>query len=133
MSMVSSRTCSETGALAVLVAVAGLFLLPQLGEAQSVDQGRQLWFAKGCDGCHTIGGGTLAGPDLAGLTQRRSMDWIRNFLADTDDFLYEDPIARRMVDQWYGWRMPEIDLREDQINALIAYIEQRSSGAGSTR
>lgn len=131
--MVSSRTFSKTGALAVAAALAGLFLLPHSGEAQSTQEGKRLWVAKGCQGCHTIGQGPLAGPDLAGLTQRRSMDWIRNFLANTEEMLYTDPIARRMVDQWYGWRMPEIQLRDEQIDALIAYIEQRSQRAGGAR
>ena len=38
--------------------------------------GKELYETKGCPACHTIGGGRLVGPDLAGVAERRDRDWI---------------------------------------------------------
>ncbi len=40
------------------------------------------YFARNCASCHTIGGGPLTGPDLAGLTQRQDAEWVTRFLMD---------------------------------------------------
>lgn len=40
------------------------------------------FFARNCASCHTIGGGRLTGPDLAGLTQRKDAEWVTSFLMD---------------------------------------------------
>ena len=40
------------------------------------------YFASNCASCHTIGGGRLTGPDLAGLTERKDVEWAVRFLMD---------------------------------------------------
>ena len=37
-------------------------------------------FATNCSGCHTIGGGALLGPDLKGLSERQSREWLVNWI-----------------------------------------------------
>ena len=37
---------------------------------------------RGCNTCHRVGGGNLIGPDLAGVTQRRSEKWLTTWLKD---------------------------------------------------
>src|SRR3954468_18615382 len=41
-----------------------------------LDKGKDVFAAKGCNGCHKIGGGKLVGPDLKGVTGRRDKEWI---------------------------------------------------------
>src|ERR1700674_1793945 len=44
------------------------------------DRGATYWRNRSCDGCHSIGGGRRAGPDLAGVSGRRSYDWLKRWL-----------------------------------------------------
>jgi predicted TIM-barrel fold metal-dependent hydrolase len=55
-----------------MVALAACILYPAVTSAQT---GEEL-FVEWCEACHTIGGGDLVGPDLAGVTERRSMEWL---------------------------------------------------------
>lgn len=103
-------------------------------DADLVDRGKFLWVYKGCEGCHTIGDGRLSGGDLMGVTQRRQSEWLRRFLAETDEMLNSDPLAMRLLEIYNYQRMPEVDLRDDEISALLAYIAQRSEEKqGQTR
>ena len=38
--------------------------------------GKNVWSAKGCMGCHMIGK-KLAAPDLNGLYERRTAEWVK--------------------------------------------------------
>lgn len=89
-------------------------------------QGSRLWLNKGCEGCHTIGKGPSSGPDLKDVHQRRDMDWLVQWLTDTDEMLDTDPVAQEMLAQFNNTRMPDLKLREREARALIHYIAQRS-------
>jgi cytochrome c2 len=41
--------------------------------------GAQIYKAN-CTACHMIGGGRLVGPDLQGITEKRTKDWLKNGL-----------------------------------------------------
>ena len=36
-----------------------------------------------CSACHTIGGGRLVGPDLQGVDQKRTEQWLINFVQNS--------------------------------------------------
>ena len=55
--------------------------------------GEALFTSKGCNACHTIGGGDLVGPDLAGVTELRTQEWLTNWLIAPDQMLQTDPRA----------------------------------------
>jgi cytochrome c2 len=59
-------------------------------------KGRSLFNARGCMGCHTVGKGKLAGPDLAGVTDRREAEWLKKWLKNPDELLGSDPLAQEM-------------------------------------
>ena len=79
-------------------------------ESGYVLEGRQAGsaiFAKLCAGCHSIGGGDRVGPDLDGLTLRRSRAWISEFLIDPIKMrARQDPIALALAAKFPGVRMP---------------------------
>src|ERR671936_433728 len=64
----------------------------ELGEA-----GRDLFTRKGCAGCHTVGLGRSSGPDLFGVVERRQVDWLKNFLKNTQEMLDTDPLAQALL------------------------------------
>lgn len=89
---------------------------------QSAEQGEAIFNEK-CAGCHTIGGGDLSGPDLAGVAEKRDHAWLQRWLDEPDVMLAEgDPIAVDLLEQYNGIPMPNQDLSQMEIDALLAYM-----------
>jgi protein SCO1 len=99
-------------------------------ETGFVMEGRQAgsaMFAKLCAGCHTVGNGDRVGPDLDGLTTRRSRAWITDFLVDPIKMrARQDPIALALAAKYPGVRMPYLQIHENDAADLIAYIDAHS-------
>jgi len=99
-------------------------------ETGYVMEGRQAgsaMFTKLCAGCHTIGGGDHVGPDLDGLTLRRSRAWISEFLMDPIKMRSrQDPIALALAAKFPGVRMPYLQIHESDAADLISYINAKS-------
>ena len=95
-----------------------------------VMEGRQAgsaMFAKLCAGCHTIGAGDRVGPDLDGLTLRRSRAWISEFLIDPIKMrARRDPIALALAAKFPGVRMPYLQIHASDAADLISYIDAHS-------
>ncbi|HLA97722.1 MAG TPA: cytochrome c [Anaerolineales bacterium] len=97
--------------------------------AQDASQGETL-FKEKCIVCHTIGGGNLVGPDLDGVTERREVQWLAEWIRAPDMMLAAgDPIAAQMLADFNNIPMPNLKLSEAQVAALIAYLE---SAQGTT-
>ena len=92
------------------------------------DNPGQYAFAYHCAACHTIGGGTKIGPDLAGVTSRRDRDWLQHFIRAPDAMnAAGDPIAVALRNEYREARMPNLDLSEGDTAAVIDYIAAQSS------
>jgi mono/diheme cytochrome c family protein len=99
--------------------------------AQSAADGQALFESK-CMGCHTIGGGHLIGPDLQGVTQRRDLDWIKQFIAAPDKVIASgDPIASQLLQENNNVQMPNLGLSPIEVDSLLAYLENPDQ-AGQT-
>jgi len=91
---------------------------------QNANDGKQI-FEQKCMGCHTIGGGKLAGPDLKGVTELRDIDWLTAWLKAPDQVLASgDPIATEMLAEFNNISMPNMALSDSDVAALIAYFQQ---------
>jgi len=107
-----------------------LLCVPERAGAQGnndaiLKRGKSLWANRGCAGCHGIGK-KLAGPDLAGVEQRRSRDWLTRWLTDTDGMLASDSTAQALLAAWNNMRMPKQNLAAADVDALLAYISSES-------
>ncbi len=91
-------------------------------DATLAEQGARVWKSKSCDGCHTIGKGKRAGPDLAGVTSRRSEAWLTQWLKNPPEMAKSDPVAKDLVKAAQGVQMPNFHLTDDQIAGLINYM-----------
>ena len=111
---------------AALAFIAGTFSVVSAMPPNQTD-GEALFTAKGCNACHTIGGGDLVGPDLAGVTERRTEEWLTKWLTAPDQMLASDPDAQAMLAQYNNVPMPNLGLKPDEVAALIAYL-----GGGAT-
>lgn len=121
---------------ACIVGVLALSICARPGSAQAqskghVDpalakQGGKMFKDKGCAVCHTIGrtGKTAEGPDLAGVTDRRSHEWLVSWLKDPHAMFGNDAAADAMLEQYHNVKMPNMHLGASDISALIAYLSQ---------
>jgi cytochrome c553 len=90
-------------------------------EAQ--EAGQQI-FDSLCTACHTIGGGKLIGPDLAGVTSRREESWLIRQIKEPDRLLAEnDPIATQLLQEANNIPMVPLGLSDADVIAVIAYMK----------
>ena len=92
------------------------------------DKGEELFKTKGCIACHTIGKGKLTGPDLAGVTQRRTLDWIENQILHPEVMVEKDPIAKELL-ATYLVKMPNQNVTPEEAQAIIMYLREEDSEA----
>lgn len=94
-------------------------------DASRAARGKVVYERNGCYVCHGMGR-VLAAPDLAGVTERRELDWLRRWLKETNAMLESDPQAQAMLEQWKFVRMPQIKLSDADIDALLHYMAQQT-------
>jgi mono/diheme cytochrome c family protein len=103
-------------------------LLLLVASAQAQDAAK--YFEENCASCHSIGAGTLAGPDLKGVTERRQRTWLIKFIQNPDALVVaRDPIAKQLEKQWQGMEMPAFHISDAEAGALLDYIAQQSGAA----
>lgn len=87
--------------------------------------GKNVWAAKGCMSCHTIGQGNLAAPDLNGVYDRRTVAWVKSLLKDPEALFDSDETAKALLKEWNGFRMPNMKLTDAEIEAVMHYVAQQ--------
>jgi protein SCO1/2 len=70
----------------------------------------------------------MAGPDLKGVTQRRSPDWLKAWLKSPDTMVMSDSMAKALYKEYHQVKMPNLKLSDEEIAALIAYMDEASGG-----
>ena len=74
---------------------------------QLSEQPGQALFKRLCAGCHTLKVGNRVGPDLYGVTGRRSHDWLTRFIMSPERMrAQKDPVALALAGKFPGVRMP---------------------------
>jgi len=111
-------------ALAALVIVLGV---PTTASAQSA-----LADFAVCAACHTVGGGKLVGPDLAGVAERRSEEWLIAFIKSPKSMIDSgDETAKGLLAEHNNVLMPDNPQLDDaRIRALLAHIAEGGGGGG---
>ena len=87
-----------------------------------------------CSACHTLGpqdgelGGLRSvGPDLLGVTRQRDRQWLARWLKEPDRMLAEqDPLATSLFQQYNKVAMPNLQLGEQDIQALMQYMDDET-------
>jgi mono/diheme cytochrome c family protein len=108
--------------------VGALALCSTVAQAQDLaKRGKSLFNTRGCNACHTVGKpgkNTAAGPDLAGVTERRSADWLKRWLKDPSTMIGSDSVVDAMVVASKNVKMPNMKLSEPDIAALLSYLAE---------
>lgn len=95
----------------------------------AAESGQEI-FQSQCAACHTIGSGRLVGPDLAGVTERRTQTWLTRFIQSSQSLVKSgDADAVAMFEQFSGIIMPDFPLTDAKVNELLAYIRGANSNA----
>jgi len=94
--------------------------LPRLSEGQ-------LLFRTRCAVCHRVGlgdGRDRIGPNLAGVTERRSREWLRSWIMAPDEMLAaNDPTALRLYHAYGRIPMPNLGIPYEEADALVDFLE----------
>lgn len=118
----------------MFLAVVAMCVMPQSGLAQaSAAAGPNAVnaanYTRLCSACHTIGGGRRVGPDLKGISERRSQDWLVKWIAASQAMVRSgDPAAVALFDE-YKVPMPDTQLSTDEIRGLLDYIKAGDGAA----
>lgn len=101
-------------------------------EAGTQDPGEKV-FQTTCFACHTVGGGRLAGPDLAGVHERRSQEWLEAFVKSSQSMIDDgDAEAVALFEEFNQMPMPDSLVSDEQVRQVLSYIEARSSNETAT-
>jgi mono/diheme cytochrome c family protein len=121
----SDRWCRYVLAAAVL-ALTVAYCAP----AALADDGAAIFQAK-CAACHSIGKGTIVGPDLKGVTSKEPHDWLVKWIAKPSAVIAAgDPTATALIKQ-YPMQMPDLGLSDADVQSVLAYIAQQSGGTAA--
>jgi len=91
-------------------------------------RGEQLFKDKGCSACHAFGKKVTC-PDLAGVTHRRTAEWIENQILHPEIMVKTDPIAHDLFAK-FMLQMPNQKLTPEQAKDVIAFFRHKDHEAG---
>ncbi len=85
-------------------------------------------FMTRCSACHSIGGGdNKLGPDLAGITERRSRDWLQRWIKEPDRMrAQKDPATMALLARYGNLQMPNQRLTDGQVRDVIGYLSEET-------
>ena len=104
-----------------------IFLLSgTLSFSNPIEEGKTLFMSR-CAACHNVNK-VLTGPALAGVDQRRSIDWIINFVHSSRKMIEKgDQDAISVYEKFNKIPMPDhADLSGDNIRQIVEYIKSES-------
>lgn len=98
----------------------------ELGEIDQkmADEGKAIFSVK-CTACHKISK-RLIGPALAGVTERRSPEWIMNMILNPEVMVVEDPIAKKLLGEYIA-PMANQNLTEQEARKVLEYFRTKTS------
>jgi len=112
-----------------IVAILLLNTYSQNGWAQ--EPGEQV-FNTTCFACHTIGGGRLIGPDLAGVHEKRSQEWLEKFIKSSQAMINAgDAEAVALFEEYNNLLMPDAVATDEEVRQVLSYIKVQSAGAAT--
>jgi nitrite reductase (NO-forming) len=90
----------------------------------------KLAFESKCLACHSLGGGRKLGPDIAGVTKRRTDAWLTRWLRNPEKMLETDSDAKAMLREYNNLPMPNQNLPEAEIRQYLRYFRWYDEAAG---
>ena len=108
---------------------------PRAGEAPVepalASKGEALFKSKGCTACHAYGK-RLTGPDLKGVTQRRTAHWMEQQILHPEVMTKQDPISNQLLGT-YMVQMSNQGLKPEEAKAVIEYLKKLDEESPDTQ
>ena len=91
-------------------------------DEKMVADGKNVYDVK-CASCHKLTGEKLVGPGWKGVTDRRTPEWIMNFVTNVDEMIEKDTAAQKMLEECLV-RMPNQNLNEADARATLEFMRK---------
>jgi mono/diheme cytochrome c family protein len=105
-------------ALVIGIVLSGVVTVSAQGDTESA-----VLFNTKCSNCHTFGKGDLVGPDLKGVNDRHPRPWLIAWIRSSSSLISKrDPDATALFRKYKQQRMPDHDVSDAQIVALLDYL-----------
>lgn len=91
-------------------------------DAAMAEEGEKI-FAVKCSSCHKLTSERLVGPGWTGVTQRRSPEWIMNFITNPDPMITKDPAVQAQLELCLV-RMPNQNLNDAEARSLLELMRK---------
>ena len=88
-------------------------------DEKMIAQGENIYNVK-CASCHKLTNEKLVGPGWKGVTDRRTPEWIMNFVTNTEEMLEKDTAAQNMLEVCLV-KMPTQNLSEGDARAVLEF------------
>ena len=85
-----------------------------------IAKGEELYRSQACVACHAFGRDG-AGPDLSGVTDRRTAPWLARMIMSPQEMVAQDPVAKEVADRFPAPMSPT-NITPEQVEAIIAYL-----------
>lgn len=76
-----------------------------------------------CSSCHKLTSEKLVGPGWKGVTDRRTPEWIMNFITNTDEMIEKDTAAQNLLEVCLV-KMPNQNLSEADARAVLEFMRK---------
>src|SRR5215203_1787976 len=85
-------------------------------------------FTQNCSGCHNLRQEGI-GPQLSGITEEASVEWIHNFIKDPKQIIESGDERAQKLYKKYRTIMPSfLALSKEEIDAVIAFLNTYKGG-----
>lgn len=86
------------------------------------DAGQKISEVK-CTSCHKLTDEKLVGPGWKGVTERRTPEWIMNFITNPDPMIDKDPEVQAQLEICLV-RMPNQGVSDDEARQILEYMRK---------
>ncbi|WP_136669229.1 cytochrome c family protein [Flavobacterium sp. H122] len=91
-------------------------------DPKMASEGEKVYGLK-CNSCHKLTDEKLVGPGWKGVTERRTPEWIMNFITNPDPMIDKDPELKKQLEICMV-RMPNQNLAESDARNLLEYMRK---------
>src|SRR5690554_1938555 len=78
---------------------------------------------RSCLSCHKLNDERLVGPGWAGVTERRTPEWIMNFITNPDPMIDKDPELQAQLEVCLV-RMPNQNISDDEARQILEFMRK---------
>ena len=115
-----------------------LFALPLLifsllfintAQTQAAPDGEAI-FKQNCTQCHAVSNDVVIGPGLKDVSKRRPKEWLHKWIKNSGAVIKSgDAYAVELYNKFNKTAMPAQNLSDEEIDALLSYIDKKSTEA----